>query len=281
MKLRPIALVLVTFLLLGLVLSQVQLNLLSHYFSTADYRWFLWVLFLLCLQWVVNAIRIQWIARKKCPLGFLETVKLNFAGGLINMVTPMRLGDMSRAFFLKRLGKSSFSQGINFFVFDKVLNFFTLILISGVSLLWLKLKLPGHHLLAISLLGIAALAVGLFFFFSMLGLSLYQFFSIFFLSCASWLLHLVQVHCLFLAFHAKVSLLSVLALTPIAILVSLLPVTLGGMGTRETAMLFLFKPMDPALVMGVSLLFTARYWLEALMGIPFIQGYFHPSPNIP
>jgi hypothetical protein len=54
----------------------------------------------------------------------------------------------------------------------------------------------------------------------------------------------------------------------------LLPLPLGGMGTRDAALIFLFVPYENAVVMAsIGLLCSLRYWLDSLVGLPFFHAY--------
>jgi uncharacterized membrane protein YbhN (UPF0104 family) len=66
----------------------------------------------------------------------------------------------------------------------------------------------------------------------------------------------------------------VLAYVPISIFVGLLPLTIGGMGTRDSALIYLFAAYEPASVMaGIGLLCSMRYWMDTLVGLPFFHAY--------
>ena len=60
---------------------------------------------------------------------------------------------------------------------------------------------------------------------------------------------------------------------PVAIFVGLLPVTLGGMGTRDAAMLVLFADYgDPAQILAAGLLYSLlSYWVLGVLGLPFAR----------
>jgi len=86
-----------------------------------------------------------------------------------------------------------------------------------------------------------------------------------------WFLHLVQIWMFTLAIKTTVPFLANLALSPLAILAGLLPLTFAGVGTRDAALVFFYAPYmsQPA---GAALggLCTLRYVLPALLGLPFI-----------
>jgi len=88
-----------------------------------------------------------------------------------------------------------------------------------------------------------------------------------------WFLSIVQIVLFFYALGVKVPLLFSIGVIPIAILIGLLPITLGGMGTRDAAIIFFFSEYAAAsTLLGVGILFTIfRYLIPSLIGIPFMR----------
>ena len=61
---------------------------------------------------------------------------------------------------------------------------------------------------------------------------------------------------------------------PIAFIVSLLPITIGGFGTRETVLIWLLS--DYATIENIMLaciMISLRYIIPALIGLLYIQDY--------
>jgi hypothetical protein len=89
-----------------------------------------------------------------------------------------------------------------------------------------------------------------------------------------WFLHLLQIWMFILALKASAPFLANLALSPLAILAGLLPLTFAGVGTRDAALVLFYAPYFAApTAAALGLLCTARYVLPALGGLPFIGGY--------
>jgi glycosyltransferase 2 family protein len=89
-----------------------------------------------------------------------------------------------------------------------------------------------------------------------------------------WFLHLLQIWLFILALRAYTPFLANLALSPLAILAGLLPLTFAGVGTRDAALVLFYTPYFPAATAAaLGLLCTARYVLPALGGLPFVGGY--------
>ncbi|MEA3213274.1 MAG: glycosyltransferase 2 family protein [Chthoniobacter sp.] len=89
-----------------------------------------------------------------------------------------------------------------------------------------------------------------------------------------WFLHLLQIWMFILALKAWAPFLANLALSPLAILAGLLPLTFAGVGTRDAALVLFYKPyFDAPVAAALGLLCTARYLLPAIGGLPFAGQY--------
>jgi uncharacterized membrane protein YbhN (UPF0104 family) len=89
-----------------------------------------------------------------------------------------------------------------------------------------------------------------------------------------WFLHLLQIWLFILALNAEVPFLANLALSPLAILAGLLPLTFAGVGTRDAALVLFYAPyFSSAKAAALGLLCTARYVLPAIGGLPFVASY--------
>src|SRR4030095_14820664 len=90
-----------------------------------------------------------------------------------------------------------------------------------------------------------------------------------------WFLHLLQIWMFILALKAWAPFLANLALSPLAILAGLLPLTFAGVGTRDAALVLFYKPyFDAPTAAALGILCTARYVLPAIAGLPFVSQYF-------
>ena len=93
------------------------------------------------------------------------------------------------------------------------------------------------------------------------------------ITAANWGASIVQTKLLFDGVGANVSLAFTAAALPVAIFAGLLPVSLGGMGTRDTAFVVLFSDYarsGQGLAVGLLYSFFG-YWLLAVLGLPFIK----------
>lgn len=93
-------------------------------------------------------------------------------------------------------------------------------------------------------------------------------------SITSWLMNVFIVAVLLKAFGANTSVLATLATWPLALFVGLLPLTVGGMGTRDAAFVALlhgFGPVNEAAVFAATIGYSAvSLWLFSIVGLPFL-----------
>ena len=82
---------------------------------------------------------------------------------------------------------------------------------------------------------------------------------------------------LFLALGVNISLFYIAAAFPLAIFVGLIPITIAGMGTRDSAIIYLFSAWAGSSVcLGVGFLYSFfAYWFLALLGLPIMKKYYH------
>jgi len=104
-------------------------------------------------------------------------------------------------------------------------------------------------------------------------------------SVGLWLLHLTQIWMFTVAVRASVPFTAGLALSPVVLLCGLVPFTLGGIGPRDAATIYLFAAyMAPEPAAAVGLLMISRSILPALAAIPFVRRYLNvilPEPSNP
>lgn len=90
----------------------------------------------------------------------------------------------------------------------------------------------------------------------------------------NWFSSIVQTHILLLAVGAHPPFWLTAATLPIAIFIGLIPITIGGMGTRDAALVTLLSSATTApQALAVGLLYAFfGYWLLAILGLPFMNS---------
>ncbi len=238
---------------------------------------------------------------------FGEAVRLILAASSLNMVLPSKAGDIAKAYFMRDRGHLSGSLALSLVVFEKACDMLSLLLwcLLGLSLYPQKDHFFWTMTAAILLgltLGTLLLTSPQFanrFFataehlappkmklrFRQLQVSWAEMHAYFWrdraqlwwvagVSIFIWLLHLLQIWFFILALKAWVPFWTNLALSPLAILAGLLPLTFAGVGTRDAALIFLYAPyFNAATGAALGLLCTSRYFLPAIGGLPFLEKY--------
>jgi uncharacterized protein (TIRG00374 family) len=245
--------------------------------------------------------------QERASLTFGEATRLILAASSLNMVLPSKAGDLAKAYFMRDRGHLSGSLALSLVVFEKTCDMLSLLLwcLLGLwlyprkdSFFWIMTGvILGGLLLGLWLVGSAHFA-NLFFAagihyapeklklrFKQLQVSWAEMHDYFWrdrsqllrvsgLSIFIWLLHLLQIWFFILALNAWVPFIRNLALSPLAILAGLLPLTFAGVGTRDAALVFLYAPyFSAATGAALGLLCTSRYFLPAIGGVPFLENY--------
>ena len=95
-----------------------------------------------------------------------------------------------------------------------------------------------------------------------------------------WFGHLLQIWLFILALNAWTPFLANLAISPLAILAGLLPLTFAGVGTRDAALILFYQPyFDAQTAAALGLLCTSRYVIPAIAGLPFLGKYLGSLKN--
>jgi uncharacterized protein (TIRG00374 family) len=298
--------VVITVVLVGALLRRVDLDQTLATLRGADVALLVGGLALFIPTTLLSAWRWVIMVRPLAPLPLGESVRQVLAGSTLNLILPSKLGDLAKGVFVYRQGRCALGEGIQIVVFEKLLDLAGLstLLLVGWCLM------PGGQpwLLATLALALAIVGgVGAVYFLprerSLLAalvplarrrgrlgariaglietgprvMALVQasaerrlFFAV--VSIAIWFLHLVQIHLLFLSVGAGIGFVEMVARMPVAIFAGLLPLTVAGFGTRDWAILAVFASAaraEETLVAG-ALLFSLRYVVPAVAGLPFI-----------
>jgi len=260
---------------------------------------------------LVTSQRLRWLMPPLQPLNFWEANRLILAACVLNMVLPSKAGDIAKAYFMRDRGHLNGSLALSLVVFEKACDLLSLLLWCLLGLLlytpkdtlfWgMTAAIFGGLTAGLVLLGSPDVAKRLF----RLGqrvsptpvkkrfvqlqvawTEMHQYFwqdprrlgYVAGISIFIWLLHLLQIWLFILALNASVPFLTNLALSPLAILAGLLPLTFAGVGTRDAALILFYAPyFNAATGAALGVLCTSRYLLPAIGGLPFLERYLRMS----
>lgn len=248
-------------------------------------------------------------------VGAGEALRLILAASTLNMVLPSKMGDLAKAWILRRNGTMSGGRALALGVLEKLLDLWSLVAVGAIALTITRPALPGGEAsLVLALLALWGGAIGLLL--PMLagrralaplllatqrfgklhgkltGLlgdwdDLIRWFwanparAIVMLagSLLLWAGHMVQIW-LFASAIGAVPVGLTMAFAVIAILAGLLPFTFAGVGTRDAALVVLFAPYlgaGGAALLGLCA--TLRYLIPAIAGLPFVSAFWQARPK--
>lgn len=298
---------LVSLVILGLIYWRIDVQGLIQVLQNCNPWWMGVSLLMLVPLTLVTSWRLQQLMPQGKGLGFWEANRLILASSVLNMVLPSKMGDFSKAYFMRDRGHLSGSLSLSLVVFEKACDMLSLLLWCAFGLFlypqkdWLFWLLTGVIIsgLVAGIFLLASRQVARFCFARLqqlapkklhpkLGQLQYswgemhdyfwsdrrQLLKITLTSILIWFLHLLQIWLFILALRAWAPLLINLALAPLAILAGLLPLTFAGVGTRDAALIAFYQPyFNAATAAALGLLCTSRYLLPAIAGLPFLGSY--------
>jgi uncharacterized protein (TIRG00374 family) len=306
MPMKKIISLAVSLLLLGLIYYKIDVSNILRVFALSSPTLLGLSLAMVVPLAMATSWRLCQLMPGSQPLGFWEANRLTLMASVLNMVLPSKMGDVAKAAFMAERGHLRGSLAVSLVVFEKACDMASLLAWCAFGLalypqkdglFWIMTAaVAGGFLLLALLIGSASFAS---FFFQTaarflppgiagklhtLNQSWREMHGYFWeshsklarvalTSLAIWFLHLLQIWLFTLALRTEVPFLTSIALSPLALLAGLLPLTFAGVGTRDAALVYFFAPyMNAATAAALGLLCTMRYLLPAAAGLPFIGG---------
>jgi hypothetical protein len=296
--------VFVSLIILLVIYWKIDFVGLLRVFQNSDRLWMTISLGMVIPLTLCTAWRLQQLVPTGTRLGFGEANRLILSASVLNMVLPSKMGDIAKAYFMRDRGQLTGSLALSLVVFEKTCDMLSLLLWCAFGLFLYPNRDWLFSFMAISV------AIGLFLGLLLLGSPRFaQFFfaigqgvapkkmrsklkqlssawqemhdyfwqdrrHLFKIAATSifiWFLHLLQIWFFILALKAWAPFLANLALSPLAILAGLLPLTFAGVGTRDAALILFYQPyLNAPTAAALGVLCTARYLLPAIGGLPFL-----------
>ena len=300
MKLLGVA---VSAAILFLLYRKLDRHAIAEVLSSADKTWLVISVGMIVPITLLNAVRFRWVALSRSALSYTDAIALTVISNALNLFLPAKLGDLAKSHFIYAKHGASAGGAVSVVVYERLCDVFAVT--TWCLLGWLS----GLAAADIDAAGLAALLIWLlsgalllsggaagFLLDKARGLRLLRkrekltllvqgwpdlhsalgrrskWLVLF--SVGLWFLHLTQVWMFFLAVRASVPFLASLALSPVVLLSGLMPFTLGGIGARDAAIVFLFAAyVAPELAAAVGLLTISRSVVPSLAALPFLRRY--------
>ncbi len=296
----------ITILILVLIYSRVDWHTFLAVCSKANLFYLAIAATFFFLTTFLSIIRWKLLLKEEFDLPLRVATKIFLAAMSLNSITPSKLGDLTKAYFLKKESSIGYKRGFDTVFLEKLLD------LSSLCFLFLLGAFTAENIdrkLLYALLIFSAGVVTFTFLFIALGNRfnpLNYFLSVALkpfpkiqklvsdtevylaklkrkpallafiigVSLVLWSLHLIQIYFFFLTLGARASLIQVFGYVPAAILIGLMPLTIGGMGTRDAALIYLFSDRFGYETMAaIGILVSTRYWVPSLVGLPFLRSY--------
>ena len=304
-----------TAVLLATLLYLIDIDALRASTARIDYRWLLAAAAILVFLRLMLAYRWYYIMRRQgLAVGLGETVRTTLVAAAFGPLAPAGLGsDLFRGyrFANKYGGAAAIAAGI---LLDRAIGVYSMLLVAGVgaAVIWYQGGADGWLLALIVLQAaiVAGWAVGIALrdrvarhggvpFRSRLLDRFWRSFVSFFvqltdvallrrifpgslaISVVIQLVRCLMIYCLYRAFAYDLGLVHFVIYVPLLFLVMFLPVSVGGLGVRESALVFFFTPLGvPAAVSfsvgivayGLQLLFSAAVVAAWLLSRLAVEG---------
>jgi len=300
---RLIALIL-TIVIMSIILFKMDYQEFFQYVRNMDFFYLGLALFLFIPQLFISAWRWKLMVLHRTQISLAESLKLVLASSSLNLFLPSKMGDLSKAYFLKKSGAVGLRRGSNIVFFERYIDLAALCLIIIVGVVganyWNPIGYAGLFIAA----GVLSIFPFLYFFkgffkkhieqeregsiqekirsffedsvkyFRELRSRPHELVTFSSLSMGLWFLHIIQFFFIFRALETDVTVFEVFTLIPLGIIIGLLPITIAGIGTRDAAFLYLFAPYvaSPKIVF-IGLFATFRYLVPGVMGLPYFNRY--------
>jgi hypothetical protein len=296
------------------IYSKIDFPGLIQVFKNCDRWWMAISLGMVVPLTLFTAWRLQQLMPPGSQLGFGEANRLILVASVLNMVLPSKMGDIAKAYFMKQRGHLDGTLSLSLVIFEKACDLLSLLLWCVFGLLlypqkdWLFWTMTVGVVLGLIIGGflLASRKFAHLFFLVAKKFSpkklrskleklqtswgeMHEYFwrdkgqllKITATSVFIWFLHLLQIWFFILALKAWTPFLANLALSPLAILAGLLPLTFAGVGTRDAALILFYQPyFDSPTAAALGLLCTSRYLLPAIGGLPFLGEYLGTVRNM-
>ena len=304
----------ISLIILAVIYTKIDFPGLIQVFKNCDRWWMAISLGMVVPLTLFTAWRLQQLMPTGSRLGFGEANRLILAASVLNMVLPSKMGDIAKAYFMKQRGHLDGTLSLSLVVFEKACDLLSLLLWCVFGLL----LYPHKDALFWTMTGgvVLGLVIGVFLLASRKFAHLFflvakkfapkklrskleklqiswgemheyfwrdkaQLLKITGTSVFIWFLHLLQIWFFILALKAWTPFLANLALSPLAILAGLLPLTFAGVGTRDAALILFYQPyFNAPTAAALGLLCTSRYLLPAIGGLPFLGQYSAAVRNL-
>lgn len=284
------------------ILSKLDFSELWQAIKRIDYRYFLVLPFTVVLILYLQTLKWQVLLKLQgFKIRFASLLKIHLISNYYAFITPSRIGYFTKIPYLQHILGGSLAKAGGSVIIDRILDILVLALFALVGSLLLLSYYP--NVFVVSLILVLILIIIILFFYSKKRAKFFiSFFKIFIperfkdklreifnefydnfpakkkllipvlLTLVVWLIAYSQMYIIALALSINISYWHFIILLPLSTVVSLLPITISGLGTREAVLILIFSAYNVSSesIVAMSLIgFVLLYYLPS-----FIGGFF-------
>lgn len=232
---------------------------------------------------LIQTFKWNYILQKQgIKLRFKYLTKLHMIALFYEVITPAKIGYFVKIAYLKDKTKKSVASCSSSVILDRAMDFFVVFLFAAIGTFliasaFMSLFYTTTIMLICLFIGLILLVNRktsrfflLFFYKLLIPKNLKQkvkesfnefynsipaikhIFILFFLTLIFWFLVYTQAYITSLAFGLKINYAYFMFVFPIAVIFSLIPISISGFGTRETALLVLFSGLEKSKIVSFS-----------------------------
>ena len=270
-KLTTVAKIAISAILIYFIFTKVNFKEVFGILKASKLSYFLWALLLFVASKVLASIRLNlYFHQLEVRLTQKSNLKLYVLGMFYNLFLPGGIGgDAYKGYLIKKHFEVKTKRVVSVLVLDRL---------SGLLLLFLYActlaLLIDHAVFTPYRIGIGLLAVLSVIIFWLLNKKYFHFvlpifWKSFLFSALVQLAQLISVFCILRALSITTDLIPYLFIFLISSIVSVLPLTIGGIGSREVTFFYgaTLLALDENISIGISMLFFLITALVSLFGI--------------
>lgn len=284
-----------------IVVFKTNLNGIIHNLREANWAYLFPAILIILPMFVSKALGWNYIKKKQGMIyRFKDSFLMYGAGQYVGLFTPGRLGEIAKSWYLKKDGHS-LGKSLTSTIIDRLTDLLFLIFFATLGSLFFlgiikeQILLSLFGLVFLGLLCALALKVGLVkwgvkkafnflvpeknkkswmlnfqdFWRGLQELDFKNYLVIFSITAVSWLLYYWQMYLLARALNIQAPFVYLAVSVTVAGLITLIPISISGIGTREIALIVLLSPLGIAQekIIAFSFLILFAFLLAALFGL--------------
>ena len=320
-NLSKIITIIISFTLIVFLYLRIDLAQFLNILENCNYKILIAAFFLNIGLGLIGGIRFSFYSKylgKIRPPDFSTSTKSFFLASLINIFLPSKIGDLSKGFICGIIDNKKYPIQLHIYtLYEKISDLFAVLIIGIVSYLFFILNLninneitnnlnqiviQNKYIILIYFLFATILICFLFPFKSHdfirkykvylpkkiislvefnLNISYKKFFFYQLTTLSIWFIQILQVCILAKSINLDLFSLTGFFIIIFTILFGLLPISLAGIGTRESLLVFLLSPyFGETYPILLGALMTTRYIIPATIGLLYINNFLKKTKNL-